>query len=347
MSSSAARRRSYFLKAALAYVAGTSALLAPGATVAFAQEAPPAVSASPDGAAPQVKRRRSLAVVSVRELQESGGAGTSIGLGDAVLFSKAEEVITKSRAYRLVGRDTFQEQMKELKLADDGFVQASDAKQLGGLIGADRLLTVFLVGATRERVLVDADSDLSSLFSKKKENRGGDRKVTKIKGTVTIMCRFTDVETGARETLSYTGSAMGDPGNDSKVMSDAVLGAFEAFQGDLWKKREPFQGAVVSANEEFLRINLGEKDGITRDMVFEIFQQTTESDGYVDRKKIGEAKVFDVQESTAKLIFGESKPKRGAFGVVTGREWKDDREKHRSVKVTRDSKSVFECREKN
>lgn len=308
---------------------------APGSPVAVvAQEK------KPDG---RKQRRAVVAVLSVGTLAANGRINTtSLGQkGDAIMLTKAEEAITKSRAYRLVGRDMWESRVKEIKFNEEGYVDEASAKKFGGDVGVDKLLVVFVSGGSRRNFTDYVD------YERKKRGRF-------MECTIEISCRYTDVSTGARQALSYSGSdtALLSESNAEQIAQKALNKTFAAMQDDLWNKRQPYIGKIVQAKPEFIRIDLGEQDGIEKGMLFELYTVKDEGDGFFDRKRFGGenvlGRVIEVNETNAKLELGEMKDKK-MLGVKTGSKWEGRPSQMKALadsRVGEGEKTVIEAVEK-
>ncbi len=353
------------LSAAL-LVANLVFLAAPYA-VSAAPADPPTHAALP----PAHTAHPAIAVLAVSQLDAAGKANvTSLGKGDAVMFSLAEEAITKSKAFRLYGRDQWKNQADEIKMNAEGWVTPDSAKQFGKAQGVERFVTVFVsslgeidtvpmaavrvpahggiargnggtglasiaVSSSKSAADTAATSALAtsiaSLFGKKRnegnsEQSEAEATVNAVKATITIICRFTKVETGKRETMSFTGTAWGDATNVSQtqVLSASLVDAFDSFARSLYDTRELLTGNITQIVDGCMIADLGEDEGVTKDMRFEVCERRQIGD-FVSYNKVCEARVCETNGTSSMLQTG----KMDGFP----RQWKRKSEYLKDVRV--------------
>ena len=341
---------------------------------------PPNAKAGEPAPAPGCSERRGIAVVGVgeAELNEEGGLkGVRLG-SNAGILGKAESAISESHGWRLVGRDQWPQQVKEINLEQDGFVNTQTAKTFGQAARVDYLLSVFISNITTPHVkptqVTQMEFYVPQILSGKLKIpehpdpiwlathldlariyyelfRNPSKKIQVAEASVTIIVRSTKVETGDRVTKTIKGVSYHElsGGNAEEMIQEAMEDAFKQCKEYAWETRCLLDAKILSFNEKFLRMDLGQKNALAEKTIFEIFEVTYEvsDDGkkYRDAKKVCDASVVNVNEDNAKIETGEAKDKI-VWGQKVGTDFKTKTEFAKTIKKGNEEKKTYEVREK-
>ena len=340
---------------------GTITLIGTGASMAsVALVCAPhvAFAAGPDTTSGGVTHRvlPTIAVLGVSDLDEEGKAhAIAHGESDAIAFSMAEEAISGSHAFHLLSRDQMSQQVKEIKMDGEGFVESSSAQKFGKSAGVQSFVTVFISGTSAKRIFDPGATDLmcptngdvvpAALTGEPAKvgggsggfwqgfanglassNTKGDKGRNLLKAHATIMCRFTKVETGERTTVSFDGAATADAntGDEKKLEQAAVKNAFDNFSRNLEKNRPPLMGNVSEIADGKAVVDIGEADGVHAQMPFEICE-VKKIGSFTSYSHVCDAQVAEVNANIALLEIGEFK--KGFLQTTPSFHQKDDKAK--------------------
>jgi hypothetical protein len=277
--------------------------------------------------------RPTIAVLSVDDLDESGKAHAG-GRSDSVALSRAEEAITQSHSYDLYARDLMAEAAKEIKLDAEGAVDPASAQKFGKSKGIQSFLQVFVgtpsarrftgqnvseytiptsgepvTGATYVEPVSDTATSTGGIFKIRPPKQAAPAtRRDLVQATVTVRCRFTQVESGKSETQSFDGIATADAAHSDprRLAQAAVDDAFNNFTKYLAKNRTAMMANITGIEKGMAVVDMGSDQGLKEGMAFEVCEVESVA-GFDSYTRVCDARVHAVHANAALLELGEYK----------------------------------------